>query len=158
MTVRAYIGLGANLGEAKQTLAAAMITLRQSAGIQNVLQAPLYSSEPVDAQGPTFLNTVAALDTDLDPLELLELLQSIEQAHGRERPYRNAPRTLDLDVLLYGDQTINTPRLLVPHPRMHQRAFVLRPLRDLAPTLTLAQGTIQELLAQCADQNLWPAP
>ena len=117
-------------------------------------QAPLYSSDPVDAQGPVFINTVVAVDTTLDPLPLLDLLQAIEQEHGRERPYRNAPRTLDLDLLLYGAQTINTPRLSVPHPRMHQRAFVLRPLQDLAPGLPLAQGSFATLLAGCQDQKL----
>ena len=108
----------------------------------------------VDAQGPVFINTVVAVDTTLDPLPLLDLLQAIEQEHGRERPYRNAPRTLDLDLLLYGAQTINTPRLSVPHPRMHQRAFVLRPLQDLAPGLPLAQGSFTTLLAGCQDQKL----
>jgi 2-amino-4-hydroxy-6-hydroxymethyldihydropteridine diphosphokinase len=114
----------------------------------------MYSSDPVDAQGPVFINTVTAIDTTLDPLPLLDLLQAIEQAHGRERPYRNAPRTLDLDLLLYGKRTINTPRLTVPHPRMHQRAFVLRPLQDLAPNLQLAQGSFTNLLAACQDQKL----
>jgi 2-amino-4-hydroxy-6-hydroxymethyldihydropteridine diphosphokinase len=154
MSTVAYIGLGANLGDARQTIAAAMNTLRQSSGILALKQAPMYSSDPVDAQGPVFINTVAAIDTTLDPLPLLDLLQAIEQAHGRERPYRNAPRTLDLDLLLYGKRTINTPRLTVPHPRMHQRAFVLRPLQDLAPNLQLAQGSFTNLLAACQDQKL----
>jgi 2-amino-4-hydroxy-6-hydroxymethyldihydropteridine diphosphokinase len=88
----------------------------------------------------------------------LALLQETEQAHGRERPYRNAPRTLDLDLLLYGDETIDTPDLTVPHPRMHQRAFVLRPLADLAPGLGLAQGSLAELLAACQDQDIEPLP
>jgi len=154
MSTVAYIGLGANLGDARQTIAAATNTLRQSSGILALKQAPLYSSDPVDAQGPVFINTVAAIDTTLDPLPLLDLLQAIEQAHGRERPYRNAPRTLDLDLLLYGKRTINTPRLTVPHPRLHQRAFVLRPLQDLAPNLQLAQGSFTTLLAACQDQKL----
>jgi 2-amino-4-hydroxy-6-hydroxymethyldihydropteridine diphosphokinase len=132
MNTLAYIGLGANLGDARQTIAAAIQTLRESSGVLALRQAPLYSSDPVDAQGPVFINTVVAVDTTLDPLPLLDLLQAIEQQHGRERPYRNAPRTLDLDLLLYGTQTINTPRLSVPHPRMHLRAFVLRPLQDLS--------------------------
>lgn len=154
MSTLAYIGLGANLGDARQTIAAAIQTLRDSSGVLALRQAPLYSSDPVDAQGPVFINTVVAVDTTLDPLPLLDLLQAIEQAHGRERPYRNAPRTLDLDLLLYGAQTINTPRLSVPHPRMHQRAFVLRPLQDLAPGLQLAQGSFTTLLAGCQDQTL----
>jgi 2-amino-4-hydroxy-6-hydroxymethyldihydropteridine diphosphokinase len=154
MSALAYIGLGANLGDARQTIAAAIQTLCESSGILTLRQAPLYSSDPVDAQGPVFINTVVAVDTTLDPLPLLDLLQAIEQEHGRERPYRNAPRTLDLDLLLYGTQTIDTPRLSVPHPRMHQRAFVLRPLQDLAPDLQLTQGSFTTLLALCQDQKL----
>ena len=154
MSTVAYIGLGANLGDARQTIAAAINTLRQSSGILALKQAPLYSSDPVDAQRPVFINTVVAIDTTLEPSNLLDLLQAIEQAHGRERPYRNAPRTLDLDLLLYGELTIETPRLSVPHPRMHQRAFVLRPLQDLAPNLQLAQGSFTTLLAACQDQKL----
>ncbi len=154
MSTLAYIGLGANLGDARQTIVAAIQTLRESSGVLALRQAPLYTSDPVDAQGPVFINTVVAVDTTLDPLPLLDLLQAIEQEHGRERPYRNAPRTLDLDLLLYGAQTINTPRLSVPHPRMHQRAFVLRPLQDLAPGLPLAQGSFTTLLAGCRDQKL----
>jgi 2-amino-4-hydroxy-6-hydroxymethyldihydropteridine diphosphokinase len=154
MSTLAYIGLGANLGDARQTIAAAIQTLRESSGVLALRQAPLYSSDPVDAQGPVFINTVVAVDTTLDALPLLDLMQANEQKHGRERPYRNAPRTLDLDLLLYGAQTINTPRLSVPHPRMHQRAFVLRPLQDLAPGLQLAQGSFTTLLAGCQDQKL----
>ena len=154
MRTHAYIGLGANLGDARQTLATAINTLRSSPQIFSLLEAPLYHSDPVDAQGPVFINTVVAIDTTLEPLALLELLQSIEQQHGRERPYQNAPRTLDLDLLLYGDLTINTPRLTVPHPRMHQRAFVLRPLQDLSPELQLAQGGLNALLVDCQDQKL----
>jgi len=154
MRTRAYIGLGANLGDARQTIAIAINTLRSAPEIFALLQAPLYHSDPVDAQGPVFINTVVAIDTTLEPLALLDLLQSIEQQHGRERPYQNAPRTLDLDLLLYGDLTINTPRLTVPHPRMHQRAFVLRPLQDLAPDLQLAQGSLNALLIDCQDQKL----
>ncbi len=154
MSTVAYIGLGANLGDARQTIAAAIDTLRQSSGILTLKRAPLYSSDPVDAQGPIFINTVVAIDTTLEPLNLLDLLQAIEQAHGRERPYRNAPRTLDLDLLLYGELAIEIPRLSVPHPRMHQRAFVLRPLQDLAPDLQLAQGSFTTLLATCQDQKL----
>jgi 2-amino-4-hydroxy-6-hydroxymethyldihydropteridine diphosphokinase len=154
MSTLAYIGLGANLGDARQTIAAAIDTLRQSNGVLTLKQAPLYSSDPVDAQGPIFINTVVAIDTTLEPLSLLDRLQAIEQEHGRERPYRNAPRTLDLDLLLYGTFTIETPRLSVPHPRMHQRAFVLRPLQDLAPGLQLAQGSFTTLLAGCQDQKL----
>ena len=154
MSTLAYIGLGANLGDARQTIAAAINKLSHSSGILTLKQAPLYSSDPVDAQGPVFINTVVAIVTTLEPLPLLDLLQAIEQEHGRERPYRNAPRTLDLDLLLYGTLKIETPRLSVPHPRMHQRAFVLRPLQDLAPNLQLLQGSFSSLLAACQEQKL----
>ncbi len=101
----------------------------------------IWRSAPVEASGPDFLNAVVALDTVLAPLDLLDALQAIEQIHGRERPYRNAPRTLDLDLLLYGDLALATPRLTLPHPRLGERAFVLRPLLEIAPELTrLAAG------------------
>ena len=94
---------------------------------------PLYGSAPVDAGGPDYLNAVAELATTQAPQALLQALQAIERSAGRERPYRNAPRTLDLDILWFGGQAIDTPELTVPHPRMAERAFVLRPLADLAP-------------------------
>src|SRR5690606_18076369 len=92
--------------------------------------------------------------TTLPPETLLRALLEIEQRHGRLRPYRNAPRSLDLDLLLYGDELRHTAFLTLPHPRMHERAFVLMPLRDLAPGLTLAQGGLDALLAACHDQRL----
>lgn len=156
MSVRAWIGLGANLGDARETIEHALKALRETPGIESLVVAPLYGSDPVDAQGPTFINTVAQIQTTLAPLPLLDALQSIEQAYGRERPYRNAPRTLDLDLLLYEGVTLLTPRLTLPHPRMHERAFVLRPLIDLTPDLLLTQGSLDTLLAQCSDQKLWP--
>jgi len=156
MSVRAWIGLGANLGDARETIVHALKALRETQGIDSLSVAPLYGSDPVDAQGPTFVNTVAQIQTTLAPLPLLVALQSIEQAYGRERPYRNAPRTLDLDLLLYEGVTMETPRLTLPHPRMHERAFVLRPLSELAPDLVLQQGKLHTLLAQCSDQKLWP--
>jgi 2-amino-4-hydroxy-6-hydroxymethyldihydropteridine diphosphokinase len=118
--------------------------------------APLYASAPIDSSGPNYINTVASLDTSLGPQELLAVLQKIELLHGRERPYINAPRTLDLDLLLYDDIKLDSPTLIIPHPRMHQRAFVLKPLHDIAGDLQLAHGSIQTLLAQCKDQGLWP--
>lgn len=153
-TIAAYVGLGANLGQARQTLAQAARELANTEGIHDLTLSPLYRSAPVDAGGPDFTNAVARLDTSLAAEALLDRLQAIELAHGRERPYRNAPRTLDLDLLLYGDQHINTSRLTVPHPRMHERAFVLYPLRDLAPELQLDQGRLDELIAACAEQAL----
>ena len=96
---------------------------------------PLYRSAPGGRPGPDFVNAVAELRTELAPRELARALQAIEQAHGRERPYRHAPRTLDLDLLLYGQRVVDEPGLTVPHPRLHERAFVLLPLADLAPEL-----------------------
>ena len=156
MSVRAMIGLGANLGQARETIERALEGLRNTPGIESLIVAPFYGSDPVEAQGPTFVNTVAQIQTTLAPLPLLDVLQALEHSHGRERPFRNAPRTLDLDLLWYDGVTMETPRLTLPHPRMHERAFVLKPLSDLVPALTLKQGSIQLLLEQCGDQKLWP--
>lgn len=155
---QAYIGLGANLGDARATLQRAAAELAQAPGITHFVLSPLYRTAPVDSSGPDYVNAVAMLATTLSPHELLRLLQGIEQQHGRLRPYRNAPRTLDLDLLLFGDQKIDDTDLIVPHPRMHERAFVLQPLADLAPELVLAQGSVQALLAACAGQALDAIP
>ena len=128
-----FIGLGANLGDRQSTLRDALVALNALPGTRLVRVSPLYRSAPVDAGGPDYLNAVAELATSLAPHSLLQSLQGIEQAAGRERPYRNAPRTLDLDILWFGDHVIDTADLVVPHPRMADRAFVLRPLADLAP-------------------------
>lgn len=135
MSVLAYVGLGANLGDAPATLTRAVEALRVMPGVVSLRLSPLYRSAPVDAAGPDFYNAVAELVVSWAPLELLRALQSIEHAHGRERPYRNAPRTLDLDLLLHGTTVQATAELTLPHPRLHQRAFVLRPLLDLAPDM-----------------------
>lgn len=132
-TQLAYIGLGANLGDRGQALAQAVQAMAALPGTQVAAVSSLYVSAPIDAGGPDYLNAVAALHTTLPALDLLHALQAIELAAGRERPYRNAPRTLDLDVLLYGDQHITSTELTVPHPRIGERAFVLLPLAELAP-------------------------
>lgn len=150
----AYVGLGANLGQARDTLLQAADELASTPGVHDVMLSPLYRSAPVEASGPDYTNAVAQLQTTLDATALLDRLQAIELAHGRERPYLNAPRTLDLDLLLFGTQQLDTPRLTLPHPRMHLRAFVLRPLQDLAPKLHLAQGDLPSLITACADQAL----
>ena len=153
--VVAYIGLGANLGDAQATLHDAQQLL--AALPDTALQAcsALYRTAPVDATGPDYLNAVVRLDTGLAPHALLGALQRIEQTHGRQRSVRNAPRTLDLDLLLYSDQCINTPDLVVPHPRLHQRAFVLRPLADIAPDLEVPGcGRVADLLVPLADQRI----
>ena len=159
-TVIAYVGLGANLGDARATLAAAVQALAGLPATRLAACSPLYRSAPVDAAGPDFLNAVVALETGLPPVALLDALLAIEQQHHRERPYRHAPRTLDLDLLLHGAQRIDTPRLTLPHPRLHLRAFVLRPLLDLAPQLQLpgTLGAAAPWLVRCAGQALERLP
>jgi 2-amino-4-hydroxy-6-hydroxymethyldihydropteridine diphosphokinase len=131
--VKAYLGLGANLGDPAAAVDAALHTLAGTAGMRGLRVSGLYRSAPLEASGPWYLNAVAELETVLTAPDLLQRLQALETAAGRERPYRNAPRTLDLDLLLYGDGRIDAPLLTVPHPRMWERAFVLLPLAELAP-------------------------
>ena len=138
--VVAYIGLGANLGDAQQALQDALQALRNTPGIEQVVSSDFYRTAPIDATGPDYINAVAQVHTQLNAMDLLAELQVIEQAAGRERPYRNAPRTLDLDLLLYGGGHIDSPTLTVPHPRMNDRAFVLVPLAALAPGVVSAQA------------------
>jgi len=155
MPVTAYVGLGANLGDAAAALDAAVAALAALPGTRLAACSPRYRTAPVDATGPDYLNAVAALDTDLSAEALLAALHEIELHHGRERPYRNAPRTLDLDLLLHGDTRIDGPRLAVPHPRLHERAFVLVPLADLAPDLVVpGRGRVRDLLDTVADQRI----
>jgi 2-amino-4-hydroxy-6-hydroxymethyldihydropteridine diphosphokinase len=138
--VRAYVGLGANLGDARATLEAARDALAALPHTALAASSSWWRSAPVESSGPDYINGVVALDTTLGAHELLRELQSIEYTHGRERPYRNAPRTLDLDLLLYGDARIADEQLTVPHPRMLQRAFVVRPLLEIAPSLVMPGG------------------
>jgi 2-amino-4-hydroxy-6-hydroxymethyldihydropteridine diphosphokinase len=134
---RVFVGLGANLGDAVATVRAAFEALNAVPQTRCVARSSLYRSAPIDAQGADYINAVAQLQTGLSPSALLDELQAIEARFGRERPYRNAPRTLDLDLLLYGRRRIATPLLTVPHPRLHERAFVLAPLAEIAPDLAL---------------------
>ena len=145
----AYIALGANLGEAAAVVASAIDALNRLPDTRLEARSHLYRSAPVDAQGPDFINAVAAVSTRLTAPDLLLALQQLEQRAGRERPYRNAPRTLDLDLLLYGDARIDSPSLTVPHPRMMERAFVLIPLAEIAPDLVPAAA-----LAAVAGQRI----
>jgi len=131
--LRAFVALGANLGDAAATVQRALQTLACTPGLRLLKASSLYRTAPVDATGPDFINAVAELATTLTAPDLLDTLQAIEAAEGRERPYRHAPRTLDLDLLLYGDARIESPRLTVPHPRLFERAFVLLPLAEVAP-------------------------
>lgn len=135
MTKRAHVAVGANLGDARATVAQALLDLDALPHTRVVARSSLYRSAPHEASGPDFFNAVAALDTALDASALLAELQQLEQRAGRERPYRHAPRTLDLDLLTHDDGALDTPTLTLPHPRMTQRAFVLRPLAEIAPDL-----------------------
>ncbi|MBO9686365.1 MAG: 2-amino-4-hydroxy-6-hydroxymethyldihydropteridine diphosphokinase [Mitsuaria chitosanitabida] len=153
--ITAYVGLGANLGDLRHTLETALADLADVRGVQLDGVSSAWRSAPVDSDGPDYLNAAARVRTDLPPLTLLAALQAIEARHGRERPYRNAPRTLDLDLLLYGDQTVDLDRLVVPHPRLHLRAFVLRPLLELNPALDApGLGALADFLPATADQVL----
>jgi 2-amino-4-hydroxy-6-hydroxymethyldihydropteridine diphosphokinase len=139
--VTAYVALGANLGDAVTALRQAVNAMNRLPLTQVRQTSSVYKTAPLDtdsgseapAQGPDYFNAVVALETGLSAPALLEQLQLLEQQAGRERPYRNAPRTLDLDLLLYGSACIDSARLTVPHPRMTQRAFVLVPLAEIAP-------------------------
>ncbi len=133
--VTAFVALGANLGDAARALRGALKALDETPGVRVVRASSLYRTAPVESSGPDYLNAVAEVSTTLTAPALLDALQAIEQAAGRERPYRNAPRTLDLDLLLYGSASIASRTLTVPHPRMWERAFVLVPLWEIAPEL-----------------------
>ena len=152
-TVPAWIGLGANLGDAQATLDSALSTI--AALPDTVLEqvSSCYRSAPLDAEGPDFLNAVARVRTRLAPLVLLDALLALESDHGRERSHRNAPRTLDLDLLMHGTARLDSARLSLPHPRLHQRAFVLAPLAEINPGLVVpGAGPVDTLLAACRDQ------
>lgn len=133
--VRAYIGLGANLGDPAAALRNALEQLAYLPATRLVRASSFYGSTPVDSSGPDYVNAVAEIRTSLTAPALLAGLQKQELQGGRERPYRNAPRTLDLDVLLFGSAWMDGPALTVPHPRMTERAFVLLPLAEIAPDL-----------------------
>lgn len=149
MSVQVFVGLGANLGDRGEALLQALQGMAALPLTRLTAVSSLYSSAPVDATGPDYLNAVAQLETKQAPEAFLQSLQALELAAGRERPYRNAPRTLDLDVLLWGAERLDTPTLTVPHPRMTERAFVLKPLAELdASKVTAAQ------LAAVADQAI----
>jgi 2-amino-4-hydroxy-6-hydroxymethyldihydropteridine diphosphokinase len=133
--VNVYAGLGANLGQAHQSIDSAILALGQLPETLLVGRSSFYKSAPFQADGPDYINAVVHLQTRLNAIDLLCAFQNVENLAGRERPYRNAPRTLDIDLLLYGDGNIQSPALQVPHPRMRERAFVLVPLSELAPGL-----------------------
>lgn len=149
--LRAWIGLGSNLEDPLAQVSTALQELTQLPDTTLAACSSLYRSDPVGPPGqPDYINAVAALDTRLEPEALLDALQAIEQMHQRVRKIHWGPRTLDLDLLLYGDQVISTPRLTVPHAYMTERNFVLWPLAELAPELILPDGRpLNTLLQHC---------
>ena len=158
MSVHAYVGLGSNLENPIQQVSDALIELNDIPQTRLLKQSQLYRSDPVGPPGqPDYINAVALLETALEPLDLLDALQSIENAHQRRRIQHWGPRTLDLDLLLYADQQIDLERLQVPHPHMTEREFVLYPLAEIAPEIELPNGIpLQQLLTKCPLGTLAP--
>lgn len=153
---RCYIGLGSNLDNPQQQVSSALLELQQLQDCRYLQHSSLYRSDPVGPAGqPDYINAVACLETRLPALQLLDALQAIEQAHQRIRIQHWGPRTLDLDLLLYADQTIHCERLTVPHAYLTARNFVLYPLAEIAPQLQLPDGTaLEKLLKQCPAGSL----
>lgn len=143
----AYVALGANLGDRLATLRSAIARLGDAGTVRAISSA--YETDPVGYEAqPAYLNAVVEIDTDLQPVELLDALLAIEREHGRVRTFANAPRTLDLDLLLFDQEVVQTSSLTLPHPRLHERAFVLVPLTEIAPDLIVPglSATVTELL------------
>jgi 2-amino-4-hydroxy-6-hydroxymethyldihydropteridine diphosphokinase len=151
----AFVGLGSNLGDRRARIEAAFDALAALPQTRLIGRSSLYESAPLEAGGGDYLNAVARLRTRLEPLALLRALQAIEIEAGRERPYPNAPRSLDLDLLLQGDRMVESEDLVLPHPRLHRRAFVVLPLLELAPELRWRGGErLDALLPGLAGQRL----
>lgn len=152
----AHIGLGANLADPEKQVRAALDELAAAPGIVLERKSSLYRTAPIGYDNqPDFINAVARVRTTLEPQALLDALLEIERTHGRVREFLNAPRTLDLDVLLYEDRVINTDTLNVPHPRAHLRAFVLLPLLEVSPDVIIPGiGPASAWLAHCQDQPI----
>ncbi len=153
---RAWIGLGSNLDNPRDHVIEAFHELAETEGISMVARSSLYLSEPLGPQDqPDFINAAAVIETTLDPLSLLEVLQAIEQRHGRQRERHWGPRTLDLDLLLYDDEQIRHPELTVPHPAIAERSFVLLPLQEIAPGLVIpGLGSVESLLQKLGNPVL----
>jgi 2-amino-4-hydroxy-6-hydroxymethyldihydropteridine diphosphokinase len=154
--IHAYIGLGSNLEDPVAQLDRAIDTLKKHDDVKHLRVSSIYGSKPVGPQDqPDYVNAVATFETNLSPIDLLDLLQSIEQSQRRVRERHWGPRTLDLDLLLYGQEIIQLPRLIVPHTFMLERGFVIKPLSDLAPDMRLANGkTVTEQLQQLDTSDL----
>jgi 2-amino-4-hydroxy-6-hydroxymethyldihydropteridine diphosphokinase len=156
--IRCYLGLGANLQDPSAQLVQAIASLQKLPQSNLIEVSDFYATKPIGPQDqPDYVNAVACIDTSLSPLDFLDALQSIENTQGRVRKEHWGARTLDIDILLYGDQVINTERLIVPHAFMHERAFVLYPLSSIAPSLALPNGqSMVTLLAQVPNDGIVP--
>lgn len=155
-TERVFVALGANIGEPQRQVEAGFDALAALAGTRLVQRSSLYRSAPVGyLDQPDFINAVAAIETSLAPRALLDALLEIERLHGRVRDFANAPRTLDLDIVLYGGRLIQEPGLTVPHTRMAERAFVMLPLAEIAPDVQVpGLGLVRELAARLGSGGL----
>ncbi|WP_444887084.1 2-amino-4-hydroxy-6-hydroxymethyldihydropteridine diphosphokinase [Microbulbifer sp. JMSA008] len=153
---KVFIGLGSNLSEPQKQLRSALAAMEEIPDCRLLRCSSFYHSAPIGpGEQPDYVNAVVELECALTPIELLDQLQTIEQAHGRERSVRWGARTLDLDVLLFGEQQLDETRLQVPHPRMAERNFVLQPLAELDPQLQLPSGErLQQLLQDCPQNRL----
>jgi 2-amino-4-hydroxy-6-hydroxymethyldihydropteridine diphosphokinase len=153
---RAFVALGSNLKDPQAQVSSALIALNTLPETQVIRPSSLYRTAPVGYDNqPDFINAVAEVKTKLTPLELLRALLALENQYGRERPFPNAPRVLDLDLLLYEDVQMQTTELTLPHPRMHERGFVMLPLAEIAPELSIAGfGKASDLAKACGDQGV----
>ena len=155
---RAYIGIGSNVGDRLENLRSGVMALKVTQDVVVVGKSGVFNSEPVGlTDQPDFLNAVVALETTLDPYQLLGLLNAIEHQHGRQRITRWGPRALDMDILLFGGLEQDDPRLWIPHPRLTERRFVLEPLLEVAPDVRLPDGTpVKKVLDELGDtQAVW---
>ncbi|MEN7528543.1 MULTISPECIES: 2-amino-4-hydroxy-6-hydroxymethyldihydropteridine diphosphokinase [unclassified Cupriavidus] len=151
----AFIGIGANMGDTRQALKDAIVCLAQQVGITVAARSSFYRTAPVDATGNDYCNAVVKVETTFTAAQLLRICHHIEDQFGRERPFHNAPRTLDLDLLLFGDVSIDTETLTVPHPRITERAFVLVPLLELDAALEIpGRGRAADFVANVSNQRI----
>ncbi|SFS36434.1 2-amino-4-hydroxy-6-hydroxymethyldihydropteridinediphosphokinase [Succinivibrio dextrinosolvens] len=152
----AVLSLGSNLGDSLKILKDAVSDIKDINGISNFKMSPFYRTKPVGyLDQDDFINLACSFETSLEPLDILHKMQALEQKYKRVRLFRNGPRTLDIDLIIYGDEIINTEELIVPHPRMHERAFVLAPLRDIEPDLIVStfNASVLELYEKLAEKE-----